>query len=116
MLDVFSISDSLFNRITNCGTTPKGIDITDHTATKIKINLNTVAYKRHGVKTLPLWEGKTDWRNIILDPTLNHEYNAKITDSLSHIPTQSYSDFFLTVNKAACSTATTINRPPSDWF
>ena len=117
MLDIFSISSSLSHRITNCGTTPKGIDQSDHTATQIQFELNTIAWKCHGIKTLPLWEGKTDWQAINLNPTLRQEYNSKISESLSLNPLQPYTTFFnTTIAEAAHTTATTLECPPEDWF
>ena len=42
MLDVFSVSSSLFKHVIDCGTTPLGVDYTDHTATSITININFI--------------------------------------------------------------------------
>jgi hypothetical protein len=73
MLDVFSCSNTFFNRVQGCNPTRKGAE-SNHTAVILKIHIDKLAFKMKD-ETLTT---KTDWEKILNDETTNPIYNKKI--------------------------------------
>jgi hypothetical protein len=71
MLDVFSISKSIFKHVTNCETIPHGADHTDHTATAITIDISSIAFKPINKTTDAINGGRADWHRITYDDKTN---------------------------------------------
>ena len=117
MLDVFSISASLFKHVTDCGTCAKhGIDHTDHTATKICINIGSIAKKNNTKNNIH--NGRTNWNQILRDPTTNAEFNNRLTSEYK-LKTEhdgNYTTFNETILETAKATASTTTKPTVDWF
>jgi hypothetical protein len=111
MLDVFSISTSIFKRIQDCGIIYGGVT-SDHTAVQLTIQLSTIQWKsstRDDIST-----GETDWAAIMTNPYLNQQFNDSLSNHLP--PNPSYTTFFSTVYDTARATATKLPSPPVDWF
>jgi hypothetical protein len=75
MLDVFSCSNSFFNRIQGCNPTRKGAG-SDHMAVILKIHINRQAFKMKDKKLTT----KTDWEKIMNDEATNAIYNKKLQE------------------------------------
>ena len=110
MLDAFSASTSLFKRVSDCGITRRGV-ASDHTAIQMKININTIKLQ---MKERTINAGTTDWTAIASDEMLNQIFNYKISQQLEGEET--YGEYFSIVSNIAQATATTLPKPPVDWF
>ena len=116
MLDVFSVSKSLFNRVTDCGTIPYGVDYTDHSATSITININSIALKsrkNNNAKT----KARADWNRIAYDQEAKNEFNIRLTTELhQNNTTDDYTSFFESVGNTAKATAIKEEQQTNSWF
>lgn len=117
MLDVFSVSKSLFNRITDCGTTSFGIDNTDHTATSITININSIAIKPREHKRKTTKPPRADWTRIAQDEHTKNEFNIKLSNALHQNDlSDDYTSFFELVGDTAKATAIQKEQQAGSWF
>ena len=112
MLDVFSVSNSIFKRVKDCGIINGGVT-SDHTAVKITIQLSTIQMQPNN-KSDTINSGKTDWNAIMTNPTLKRQYNSTLTNQLASDP--AYTSFFSTVVDTGKATATKLPTTPVDWF
>ena len=116
MLDVFSVSNTLFKHVKDCGTTPHGTDCTDHTATFITLNINSIAIqsKRQNKTNATL---RADWHQIINDNETNQSFNHKLNTEIQHTnPRDDYTTFFELVKNTAESTAIKPEKKINAWF
>lgn len=104
MLNVFSVYNSLFKRIKDCGIINGGVT-SDLTAVKMTIQLSTIQWKPAPNNTINA--GTTDWNAIMTNPVLKKQYNDMLTDTLPTNPM--YTTFFSTVSNIGRATAT---KPP----
>ncbi len=75
MLDVFSCSNTFFNRVQGCNPPRKGAE-SNHTAVILKIHINKLAFKMKDKKLTT----KTLWEKILNDETTNAIYNKKLQE------------------------------------
>jgi hypothetical protein len=116
MLDVFSCSNPLFNRIQGCNSTSKGTE-SDHTTVILKIYISKLAFKMKDKKLTT----KTDWEKIMNDEATNAIYNKKLqeitnTNENNDNTQEEYTSYFKNVKQAGKETATKAITPPMDWF
>ena len=116
MLDVFSCSNTFFNRVQGCNPTRKGAE-SNHTAVILKIHINKLAFKMKDKKLTT----KTDWEKILNDETTNAIYNKKLqeitnTNKDNNDTQEEYTKYFKNVKRAGKETATKTIKPPMDWF
>ena len=116
MLDIFSVSSSFFKHVRDCGTTPFGVDHTDHTATSITIDINCIAYKSTK-STNAINGGRPDWHKITYNDETRQEFNTKLSNELRHInTTNDYTTFFEIVGNTAKSSAIEAPKQQNAWF
>jgi hypothetical protein len=116
MLDVFSCSNSFFNRIKGCNPTRKGTE-SDHTAVILKIHIRKLAFKMKDKKLTT----KTDWEKIMNDEATNAIYNKKLQEITSANENndntqEECTSYFKNVNQAGKESATKTITPPMYWF
>jgi hypothetical protein len=116
MLDVFSCSNTFFNRVQGCNPTRKGTK-SDHTAVILKKHINKLAFKMKDKKLTT----KTDWEKILNDETTNAIYNKKLqeitnTNKDNNDIHEEYTKYFKNVKRASKEIATKTIKPPMDWF
>ena len=116
MLDVFSISASLFKHVTDCGASKHGIDDSDHSATSITLNIGSI--KKKTQSTNHTRNARPDWKRILQDPETNAEFNYKLSTEYESITTQcdDYTTFNETILESGTTTAISDNKPTLDWF
>jgi hypothetical protein len=116
MLDIFSISSSIFKHVLDCGTIPFGVDHTDHTATAITININFICIqpKQNNNKA---FNTRADWQQIAYDNDTREQFNHTLSNELQHTnATDDYTTFFKLVGKTAKATAIKPEQPTNSWF
>ena len=114
MLDVFSVSNTLFKHVKDCGTTRFGSDCTDHTATSITLNINSIAIqaKQRNKNT-----HRPDWHRITNDEETKQLFNFNLSTELQHNDLRDdYTCFFELVKKTAEATATKPEKKVNAWF
>jgi hypothetical protein len=116
MLDVFSCSNTFFNRVPGCNPTKKEAEI-DHTVVILKIHINKLAFKMKHKKLTT----KTDWEKIMTDKTTDTIYKEKLKELISmnknnNSTQEEYTNYFKYVKNAGKETVTKTSIPPMDWF
>ena len=114
MLDVFCTSNTLFKHVIDCGTTPHGADCTDHTATSITLNINSIAIQpRQKSKNKTL----ADWQRIAYDDETKQLFNDKLHAEIQHSDINNdYTTFFEAVKSTAESSAIKPEKKINAWF
>jgi hypothetical protein len=109
MLDVFSCSNTFFNRVYGCNPTKKGAE-GDPTAVTLKIHINKLAFKMKDKKLTTI-----DWGKIMNDETTDAIYNKNLEELTSANKNndntqEEYTSYFKNVKRAGEETRTkTIN-------
>ncbi len=106
MLDVFSCSNTFFNRVQGCNPTRKGPE-SNHTAVILKIHISQLAFKMKDKKLTT----KTDWEKILNGETTNAIYNKKLKEITNsnkdnNDTQEEYTKYFKNVKRAGEETAT----------
>jgi hypothetical protein len=112
MLDVFSCSNTFFNRVQGCNPTRKGAE-SNHTAVILKIHINKLAFKMKDKKLTT----KTDWEKILNDETTNAIYNKKLqkitnTNEDNNDTQEEYTKYFKNVKRAVKKQQQKQSNPP----
>lgn len=116
MLDIFSVSKSIFNRVTDCGTIPFGVDYTDHTAMSITININSIALKSKKQNNTST-KARVDWNKIASNQEAKNEFNIRLSNEIQqNKTTDDYTSFLESVGNVAKATSTKIEQQTNSWF
>jgi len=102
MLDVFSVSATLFCRVQNCSLST-GIP-SDHGATQLLFSTSSI---KHSGET-KLSRGVTDWAAICMDSGTRDRFNVRLEElnaQTTNDITTSYPQFFENVMRAGADTA-----------